>query len=213
MSDLKTIRKDYDHNQLLESKIDRNPYHLFERWLEEAKEVEPTDYNAMTIATMDENGFPNLRTVLLRGFNRDGISFFTNYNSDKGKEIAADNKVGINFFWKDLERQIRIKGVADKLPASVSDTYFASRPRESQIGAWISEQSSIIPNREELDRLKADAEKRFEGKEIERPPFWGGYHIQITYFEFWQGRSGRLHDRIAFRMNADGEWYLERLAP
>jgi len=137
MSDLKSVRKDYDSDQLLESKINRNPYHLFEQWLKEAEEVEPTDYNAMTIATMDGNGFPNLRTVLLRGFNRDGISFFTNYNSDKGKEIAADNKVGINFFWKDLERQIRIKGVADKLPETVSDTYFAGRPRESQIGAWV----------------------------------------------------------------------------
>lgn len=213
MSDLKTVRKDYDSRQLLESTINKDPFALVESWLKDAKEHAGLDYNAMTFATTDEAGFPNLRTVLLRGFSRDGISFYTNYTSSKAKEIEKNNKVGVNFFWKELERQIRMKGIVKKATEADSDAYFASRPRASQLGAWVSDQSSIIENREVLDQLKKEVEERFEGKDVTRPPFWGGYTIQITYFEFWQGRPGRLHDRIAFMMNADGEWFLERLAP
>ena len=171
MSDLKTVRKDYDSRQLLESTINKDPFALVESWLKDAKEHAGLDYNAMTFATTDEAGFPNLRTVLLRGFSRDGIAFYTNYTSSKAKEIEKNNKVGVNFFWKELERQICMKGIVKKAPEADSDAYFASRPRASQLGAWVSDQSSIIENREVLDQLKKEVEERFEGKDVTRPPF------------------------------------------
>jgi pyridoxamine 5'-phosphate oxidase len=151
--------------------------------------------------------------VLLREFSQRGVIFYTNYASVKGREIDADPKVGLNFFWKELERQVRMKGEARKLPAAVSDAYFASRPRENQISAWASEQSVVISSREALEKRLAEIEARFDGIDVPRPPHWGGYEVFPISFEFWQGRPGRLHDRILYRCDADGEWFLERLAP
>lgn len=211
--DLHSVRKDYSMHVLLESKAEPDPFKQFEQWLSAARETGDPDYNAMTLCTIGERGFPNQRVVLLRKFDRNGVVFYTNYNSTKGREIADDPKVGVNFFWKELERQVRIKGEAHKLPAEISDAYFASRPRESQIGAWASEQSTVIKDRAELEARIAEIESRFKGKPVERPPHWGGYCIHPLNFEFWQGRPGRLHDRILYRCDADGEWFLERLAP
>lgn len=213
MEDLGKVRKDYSTHILLESHAYEDPFKQFEQWLKEAKEKDDEDYNAMTLSTIDANGFPNQRVVLLRDFSRKGFAFYTNYDSVKGKEIAAHPKVGLNFFWKELERQVRVKGEARKLDAKASDAYFASRPRENQIGAWVSEQSNIISDRDELEKRTKEMEERFEGKEVPRPDFWGGYLIFPIYFEFWQGRPGRLHDRLSYRVNADSEWFMERLAP
>lgn len=211
--DLGNVRKDYSTHILLESNAAKDPFDQFGEWLEAAKEVNPLEYNAMTLATKGEHDFPNQRVVLLRDFSREGFVFYTNYGSVKGTEIGADPKVCMNFWWQQLERQIRVRGEARKLPAEVSDAYFASRPRESQIGAWVSEQSSVIKSRAELDERLKEVEARFEGKPVSRPPHWGGFSVFPVYFEFWQGRPGRLHDRLCYRVTADGEWYLERLAP
>lgn len=213
MKDLGSVRKDYSMQQLLETDAHENPFAQLEHWLEEAKKVDPENYNAMTLSTVDDNGFPNTRVVLLRDLSRRGIVFYTNYQSIKGKEIAENPKIGVNFFWPELERQVRIRGEARKVEDAVSDAYFATRPRESQIGAWVSEQSMIIASREVLDKRTKEMEERFEGIEVPRPPFWGGYTVFPIYFEFWQGRTGRLHDRLSYRVDADVEWYIERLAP
>lgn len=213
MDDLGNVRKDYSTHVLLESTAYKDPFDQFEKWLKEAKESDPEDYNAVTLGTVDEQGFPNQRIVLLRDFSRAGMVFYTNYNSIKGQEIGENPKIGLNFFWKDLERQVRIKGEARKVPASLSDAYFATRPRNSQIGAWVSEQSNVITSRKELDERVAKVEEKFADKPIPRPEYWGGYSVFPIYFEFWQGRPGRLHDRLSYRVTADGEWYLERLAP
>jgi pyridoxamine 5'-phosphate oxidase len=213
MDDLYKVRKDYSMHVMLESNVHDNPIDQFAHWLKEAQEKDPDDYNAMTLSTIDAHGFPNQRIVLLREFSQKGVVFYTNYASVKGKEIDVDPKVGLNFFWKELERQVRMKGEARKLPAAVSDAYFASRPRENQISAWASEQSVVISSREALEKRLAEIEARFEGVDVPRPPHWGGYQVFPISFEFWQGRPGRLHDRILYRCDADGEWFLERLAP
>lgn len=213
MDDLHSVRKDYSMHVLLESHVRKDPFEQFAAWLEEAKQTGDPDYNAMTLTTVDLNGFPNPRIVLLREFSRNGVVFYTNYASSKGKEMDANAKVGLSFFWKDLERQVKMRGEARKLPAEVSDAYFASRPRENQISAWASEQSLVISGREELERRLNEIEERFEGAEVLRPEHWGGYVIHPVSFEFWQGRPGRLHDRLAYRCDADCEWYIERLAP
>lgn len=213
MDDLGNVRKDYSTHILLESHAFEDPFDQFEAWLKEAKTEDPEEYNALHLATVGDRGFPNQRVVLLRDFSRRGFVFYTNYQSVKGKEIAANPKISMSFFWKELERQVRIHGEARKVDAHVSDAYFATRPRESQIGAWVSEQSAVISDRAILeDRLK-EVEARFEGKEVTRPPHWGGYTVYPVYFEFWQGRPGRLHDRLTYCVDADGAWFLERLAP
>lgn len=211
--DLYRVRKDYSMHVLLESHLPQNPVEQFGHWLEDARKVDPEDYNAMCLGTIDQNGFPNQRIVLLRDFSQKGLVFYTNYDSIKGKEIKRNPLIGINFFWKELERQVRIQGEARKISEAESDAYFATRPRESQISAWTSEQSTIIGSREELDKRLSEVEERFKDKEVSRPPYWGGYRVFPIHFEFWQGRPGRLHDRIVYRCGADGEWFMERLAP
>lgn len=213
MKDLGSVRKDYSMQQLLETDAHENPFAQLEHWLQDAEKVDPENFNAMTLSTVDDNGFPNTRVVLLRDLSRRGIVFYTNYQSIKGKEIGVNPKIGVNFFWPELERQVRIRGEARKVEDAVSDAYFATRPRESQIGAWVSEQSMIIASREVLDKRTKEMEERFEGLQVPRPPFWGGYTVFPIYFEFWQGRPGRLHDRLSYRVDADAEWYIERLAP
>jgi pyridoxamine 5'-phosphate oxidase len=169
--------------------------------------------NAMTLATATNEGLVDARIVLLRDFHSKGLSFFTNYKSIKGQEIRLNKKVCLNFFWPELQRQIRIRGVIEKLPPRSSDLYFASRPRESQIAAWASNQSEKLTNRQELENRYNEYEKKFEGKKVPRPPHWGGYRVKPSYFEFWQGRMSRLHDRIIYQSIRNGRWTIMRLNP
>jgi pyridoxamine 5'-phosphate oxidase len=213
MKDLENVRKDYTAKVLMEHEVAENPCHQLQAWLDEAQKSDPDDFNTMTLATMSDGGVPSPRIVLLRGLDEHGLTFFTNYESDKGKDLAKHPLVGVNFFWKELQRQVRVHGEVEKLSAKESDAYFASRPRESQLGAWASDQSSPIEDRGQLEAKVAEIQKRFEGKEVPRPEFWGGYLIKPFYYEFWQGRASRLHDRLAYRITADATWYVQRLCP
>ena len=212
MNSIADIRKDYKLRSFLEEDASSNPFTQFTVWWNDALASNIDEVNAMTLATVNEAGKPSARIVLLKGMDEDGYVFYSNYESNKAKEMANNNNVALIFFWKELERQIRIEGTVKKAPATVSDTYFNSRPVDSRIGAWSSPQSKIIPSREILvENVKVNKE-RFEGKEITRPQFWGGYIVEPVLFEFWQGRSNRLHDRIEYVKNED-LWIKRRLAP
>jgi pyridoxamine 5'-phosphate oxidase len=206
------LRKDYSSESLDEKVVFPDPLHQFKFWLEEAAKAGVPEVNAMTLATADVEGNPSARIVLLRGFNETGISFFTNYASKKGQDLKANPKSCLNFFWPELERQIRINGSIQSLPANESDAYFASRPRESQLGAWASHQSEIIPSKEFLMEKFKNLEKEFEGRSIPRPPHWGGFLLVPHSFEFWQGRPSRLHDRIGYILES-GKWLIRRYSP
>ena len=212
MNPIADIRKDYKLQSLSENDVAANPITQFTTWWNEAIESNIDEVNAMTLATADANGRPSARIVLLKGMSENGFEFFTNYESNKGKEMAANNKVALVFFWKELERQVRIEGTVSKLSETESDKYFFSRPVESRIGAWSSPQSTVIENREILDENVLQTKATFEGKDILRPPFWGGYIVKPNCIEFWQGRSNRLHDRIAYFLEND-VWNIKRLAP
>lgn len=211
---LKTMRKDYMSDVLLESDCDKDPFLQFKKWLTEALEKDPHHGNAMTLSTINPNGMPDSRIVLLRDLSYGGFTFFTNYTSAKGKQIDSNPKVCLLFFWKELERQVRIQGDIRFLPVAESDAYFKSRPFESQVGAWASQQSAVIDNRKTLDE-KYDAElEKYKGREVPRPEHWGGYVVLPSSFEFWQGRESRLHDRIRYTYEAnDGHWKMERIMP
>ena len=209
---LNTLRYDFGKKSLSREDAGNDPFALFALWISEAVKEKNRDPNAMVLSTVSPEGKPSSRVVLLRNFSKDGFVFYTNYNSRKGNEIQKNPFACLNFFWPELERQVRIEGMLYRQPDAESDSYFQSRPRESQISAWISEQSRPVNSREELDLAYATMAKKFEGRDIPRPPFWGGYVLKPEVIEFWQGRPGRLHDRILF--NADGaEWKVERLAP
>lgn len=206
------IRKSYQKKTLSEKDVAKDPVDQFKQWWEEAIAANADEVNAMTLATSDKDGRPSARTVLLKGIEDDGFVFFTNYESRKGREIEANPYVALLFFWKELERQVRIEGAIAKLSGEESDKYFVSRPVESRIGAWVSPQSTVISGREFLEERERQFEQKFENIEIPRPPHWGGYSVKPTMMEFWQGRPGRLHDRILYTKEGKA-WRMQRLAP
>ncbi|WP_025742082.1 pyridoxamine 5'-phosphate oxidase [Aquimarina pacifica] len=211
--DLTSYRKSYEKNFLNEENLPDSPFFLFSSWFKEVEETGGVEeVNAMTVTTTGQNGFPKARIVLLKHYDENGFVFYTNYDSEKGQDIAHNNKVCISFFWPNLERQVIIRGIVNKIDKKSSISYFLSRPRGSQLGALVSEQSSVIDSREVLEERLALLVKEYENKEIPMPDSWGGYCVQPVDFEFWQGRPNRLHDRIRF-LNITTGWKKERLSP
>jgi pyridoxamine 5'-phosphate oxidase len=210
---INTVRREFADQPLNIEAVDDNPYIFFEKWFDEAVGAEVLDPYAMTLATVNKKGRPAACVVYMRDISESGLVFYTNYNSHKGKDLEENSNVSVNFFWVELDRQIRFTGIAEKTSASLSDQYFAKRPRLSQISAWASDQSTIIPNREYLEKRFKYFEKKFMNKEVPRPPHWGGYLIRPKTIEFWQGRPNRLHDRIVFYKDDKGSWAKRRLSP
>jgi pyridoxamine 5'-phosphate oxidase len=210
--DIASIRRDYQLATLDESSTSAHPMSQFEHWWEEAIASNIDEVNAFVLSTIDANRAPASRVVLLKGYTPEGFNFFTNYESNKGIEMEAHPVVAINFFWKELERQVRITGYVQKIATSESEAYFHSRPVSSQIGAWSSPQSQVIPNRAFLENLVASNTEKYTSGIVPLPPHWGGYIVHPTQMEFWQGRSSRLHDRIRYTLS-NNEWIKERLAP
>ena len=198
---------------LLESDLDSSPFRQFARWFEDAKQHQPLLPEAMTLSTCGADGVVSSRVALLKTFSEHGFVFFTNYNSRKGMQLAENPRASLCFHWPGLERQVRVEGVAVKTTAEESDAYFASRPRGSQIGAWASNQSSVIPGRGDLDQRAAELEACYKERQIPRPPHWGGYRVIPVEIEFWQGRPDRLHDRFVYRLREPKDWVIERLSP
>lgn len=212
-TDIAAIRKTYSQKTLSENDIDANPFKQFDKWWQEALTSDIDEVNAMTLATSSADGIPSARIVLLKGFSEDGFTFYTNYNSYKGKQLLENPKACLVFFWKELERQIRITGIVQKTSDKDSEEYFQSRPFESRVGATVSPQSTAIENREWLEKRYTDLEKKLNGNKVERPVHWGGYIVKPVIIEFWQGRPSRLHDRIEYSLQENGEWIIQRLAP
>lgn len=210
--DLSGIRQEYQQSVLDKTSVDSNPLVQLEKWLSEAKEASCMEYTAMTIATSNAEGQPSVRTVLLKFLKPEGLYFFTNYHSRKGRDLAINNKVAAHFFWPELERQVKIDGIAHKASTEISDSYFKSRPLESRISAAISKQSDEVPDRETLEKNWNEEHELLVGTNIGRPDSWGGYLIKPTRVEFWQGRQFRLHDRILYQKCIDG-WKVKRLSP
>ena len=214
MKDLSNYRKSYEKSELLETTIPEDPINLFHKWFYEAEEQGNTDeVNAMTVSTIGLDGFPKARVVLLKKFNEEGFIFYTNYNSEKGKAISNNPNICLSFFWHTMERQVIIKGIAEKTLEVVSDNYFDSRPDGSKLGAIVSPQSEVIPSRDYLENNLKELEQSFLGKEIPRPQHWGGFLVRPIEVEFWQGRPNRLHDRIRYQFQKDYSWKIERLSP
>ena len=211
--DLHSYRKSYEKGVLSEEKVDENPMQQFRTWFFEIKDNGGVDeVNAMTLTTIGTDGFPKGRVVLLKKYDEYGFYFYTNYNSEKGKSIAINNKVSLSFFWPNMERQIIIKGTVEKTSETDSTNYFHSRPRGSQLGTAVSHQSTVVESREVLEKNLAELEKKYENQEIPRPKDWGGFLVKPISIEFWQGRPNRLHDRLRYTLKND-DWVIERLAP
>ena len=210
--DIAGIRQDYQLQSLMETDVTSNPLEQFNKWWGDAVKSKLEEVNAMTLATASAVAIPSARIVLLKGITEKGFVFFTNYESHKGKELAENPNACLVFFWKELERQVRITGAVEKVDAEDSDEYFNSRPEGSRIGAWASPQSNVIASREIIEDNTEKYKQQFADGNITRPPHWGGYIVKPTVMEFWQGRPNRLHDRIQYQLK-DGIWKIERLAP
>ncbi len=210
--DLAGLRKEYSSKKLEINEVEKDPIVQFKRWLKEAIDTQVNEPNAMHLATVGRDGRPSGRIVLLKGV-EEGFDFYTNYQSQKSKEIELTPFAALTFFWPELERQVRIEGRVEKVGEEESEAYFLSRPLESQIGAWTSPQSEVIPDRAFLEKVKLEMEEKFSKETLKKPGHWGGFRLFPHRLEFWQGRPGRLHDRILFRRNEDGDWKIYRLAP
>ena len=213
-NDLSNYRKSYEKGELLKTNVPENPIELFRDWfIEVDTHFDIEEANAMTVSTIGLDGYPKNRVVLLKKYTHEGFIFYTNYNSEKGKAIEVNSNVCLSFFWHSAERQIIIKGKAEKIAENLSDGYFESRPRGSQLGAHVSHQSEVVENRAELEESLKKLEEKYNNKEIDRPKHWGGYLVKPVEIEFWQGRPNRLHDRIRYKLQSDFNWKIERLAP
>ena len=210
--ELAGMRRDFSSRTLDESSIENDPFEQFAFWLKEALASQIIDANAMALATVDAECRPSSRIVLLKGFDAGGFTFFTNYESRKGRDLAENPNAVLHFFWAELERQVIISGTAAKIPREESEEYFASRPLESRIGAWASHQSSRLENRRQLEDRVQELSERFADGNVPLPPYWGGYRIKPDRFEFWQGRASRLHDRICYELSDNG-WEIYRVSP
>jgi pyridoxamine 5'-phosphate oxidase len=213
MTTIADIRKEYKLQTLEEEEVHADPISQFAKWWNEAINASIDEVNAMTLATASADGLPSARIVLLKGYDNNGFVFFTNYDSFKGKQIAENPRACLVFFWKELERQVRITGLIKKISNEASDQYYRSRPVGSQVGAIVSPQSQVIESRKWLMNKEFELLKEYAGKPIDRPANWGGYCVQPVTIEFWQGRPNRLHDRIQYTLKENGEWTIERLAP
>jgi len=213
MNKIDDIRKEYILETLNETDVDINAIKQFDKWWREAANSVIEEANAMTLATATPEGKPSARIVLLKGYDEKGFVFFTNYESHKGKELEANPQACIVFFWKELERQVRIEGIVEKVSNEESDVYFLSRPPGSQLGAWASPQSQVILNREVIVDNVIKFSEQFTNEPILRPEHWGGYRLEPKLIEFWQGRESRLHDRLQYTLEVEGTWKIERLAP
>lgn len=211
--DLSSLRESYQTDGLEVADVSSDPMQQFEAWFTEVLEAKYWEPNAMVVSSIDDQGFPASRNVLLKSFDERGFVFYTNYTSDKGRQLLERPEAALTFSWIELRRQVRITGTAARLTDQESDAYFASRPRGSQIGAWASPQSSVISDRETLDSQEAEMIARFADGPVPRPPHWGGIRITPLLVEFWQGRPNRLHDRLRYRPDSNGDWLIERLAP
>lgn len=212
-ADIAHLRKEYSSKSLIETDIEFDPIIQFQQWWTEAINSQIEEVNAMTVATASSDGMPAARIMLLKGFDKTGFVFFTNYKSYKAMHLEENPKACLVFFWKELERQVRITGLVKKISGKESDDYFLSRPSGSQIGAWASDQSQVIESREWLENRFLRLSEQFTHKELKRPEHWGGYKLTPVIIEFWQGRPSRLHDRIQYSLTEDGNWIIERLSP
>lgn len=207
------LRKDYQIQGLSETDVDPNPFKQFQVWFDQALAAQLPEPNAMTVATVTKSGKPRARIVLLKGFDERGFVFYTNYHSHKGQELADNPQAAIAFWWAELERQVRIEGRVLKVSDQESDEYFHSRPFNSRLGAWASEQSQVIENRQVLEQRWQELKTKYENQDIPRPPHWGGFRVVPTEIEFWQGRPSRLHDRLLYTLKDDDRWQIDRLSP
>jgi pyridoxamine 5'-phosphate oxidase len=207
------LRVDYTRGALREEGVSPDGIAQFSAWFKDALDANIPEANAMTLATVGEGGTPSARIVLLKDFDARGFSFYTNYDSRKGRELAANPRAALCLFWQPLERQVRIEGTVERVGREESEEYFRGRPRQSQIGAWVSQQSRPITSRAELERLEAELQKRFEGVPVPLPDYWGGYRVVPQTLEFWQGRPSRLHDRLLYTRSQQGGWTIQRLSP
>ncbi len=210
---LADLRKDYDLAGLVEKDMAKDPFRQFDKWFQEAQAAKLPEPNAMVCSLASRDGKPSSRIVLLKGIDGRGFVFFTNYESRKGRELGENPRASLLFPWIALERQVIVEGAAAKIPAEEADAYFHSRPRANQLGAWASQQSSIVTSRAVLEESLKQLEQKYAGQEVPMPPHWGGYRVSPETVEFWQGRRSRLHDRLRYRRDTKGDWIIERLAP
>ena len=213
MTSIADLRREYKSRALVESEASDDPFRQFAQWFDEAVQASLVEVNAMTLATSSPAGEPAARIVLLKGFDDRGFVFFTNYESAKGRDLESNPRASLLFFWSELERQVRITGAVSRVSTEESTAYFHSRPFDSQVGAWASPQSRVLPNRESLEARQAELLDAHDGKVVPLPPYWGGYRVVPERIEFWQGRQSRLHDRLLYTKRDDGTWSRARLAP